>query len=345
MPWDLSQHGLNGEASNPLALYGSSETHTWLDKFAALSGLGIGSIRRISTDGKGRMQPSALRAAIESDLQAGVRPCMVVGTAGTVSTGAIDPLRDIQTVCRAFNVWFHVDGAYGAPAAALPDAPDELRGLAEADSLAVDPHKWLYAPIEAGCVLVRNPANLQAAFSHHPPYYRFDGDAKDPPLNYYEWGPQNSRGFRALKVWVGIRYAGRAGIQQMIADDIALARSLYSHVEAHPELEALTASPSITTFRYVPSDLNVERRSPEVGEYLDVLNEKLLAQLQSGVDLYLSNAIVEGRFALRACIVNFRTTERDVQAVPGVVVRAGRAIDEQIRPPAIASSSSTSARA
>ncbi|MGI9076674.1 MAG: pyridoxal phosphate-dependent decarboxylase family protein [Gemmatimonadaceae bacterium] len=341
-PWDKRALGLTGEGSAPLALYGSSETHTWLDKFADLSGLGTGSIRRVATDASGRIQPSALRTAIEADRRAGVRPCMVVGTAGTVSTGAVDPLGDIQSVCKDFGVWFHVDGAYGAPAAGLPDAPEELRALAGADSLAVDPHKWLYAPIEAGCVLVRDPANLQGAFSHHPPYYRFEGDAGDPPLNYYEWGPQNSRGFRALKVWLGLRHAGRTGVQRMIADDIALARSLHAHVASHPELEPLTSNLSITTFRYVPSDLRADLQSPEVGEYIDVLNEKLLAQLQSGGEIYLSNAIVGGRFALRACIVNFRTTERDVQAVPSIVVRAGMAVDAQIRPAGIPASSRAS---
>ena len=337
-PWDLRARGLTGQDSTRLALYGSSETHTWLDKFADLSGLGTDSIRRVATDAKGRIQPSALRIAIEGDRRAGVLPCMVVGTAGTVGTGTVDPLREIQSVCKDFNVWFHVDGAYGAPAAALPDAPDELRALAGADSLAVDPHKWLYAPIESGCVLVRDPANLQKAFSHHPPYYRFDGDSEDPPLNYYEWGPQNSRGFRALKVWLGLRHAGRAGVQRMIADDIALARSLYAHVAANPELEALTTNLSITTFRYVPGDLRAERNSPKVGAYIDLLNEKLLSQLQGGGDVYLSNAIVGGKFALRACIVNFRTTERDVQAVPALVVRVGMAIDAQDRRAGIADS-------
>ncbi|MBC7789880.1 MAG: aminotransferase class V-fold PLP-dependent enzyme [Anaerolineae bacterium] len=335
-PWSLREKGMTGDGSSPLALYGSSETHTWLDKFADLSGLGTDAIRRVAMDDEGRIRPSALRIAIEADQRAGVRPCMVIGTAGTVSTGVVDPLREINSICKELGVWFHVDGAYGAPAAALADASDDLRALSWADSLAVDPHKWMYAPLEAGCVLVREAANLHKAFSHHPPYYRFDGDTDDPPLNYYEWGPQNSRGFRALKVWLGLRHAGREGVQRMISDDIDLARSLYEHVKSHPELEPLTTNLSITTFRYVPADLRADRGSPDVGKYIDELNERLLAQLQIGGEVYLSNAIVGGRFALRACIVNFRTTERDIGAVPAIVAKEGKAIDVRIRPAGIA---------
>ena len=137
--------------------------------------------------------------------------CIVVGTAGSVSTGAVDPLHEIAAVCREYGAWFHVDGAYGGFAAAVPDAPDDLRGLSVADSVAVDPHKWLYAPLEAGCALVRDPEALRAAFSYHPPYYHFDERA----TNYVDYGPQNSRGFRALKVWLALRHVGAAGYRRM----------------------------------------------------------------------------------------------------------------------------------
>ncbi len=120
----------------------------------------------------------------------------------------MDPLEEIAAICRAGKLWFHVDGAYGAPAAIVPGAPDDLRAMSEADSVAVDPHKWLYAPLEVGCTLVRDPATLRAAFSYHPVYYHFDSHEADPPPNYYELGPQNSRGFRALKVWMGLKVRG-----------------------------------------------------------------------------------------------------------------------------------------
>ena len=159
--------------------------------------------------------------------------------------------------CRERKLWFHVDGAYGAFASGLPGAPSELKGLASADSVAVDPHKWLYAPLEAGCAVVRNPSALRNAFSYHPPYYSFEGEG----MNYYDIGPQNSRGFRALKVWLALQQAGAAGYREMIQDDITLARHLYDLAVNHPELEAITHHLSITTLRYVPAELRANPAS------------------------------------------------------------------------------------
>jgi glutamate/tyrosine decarboxylase-like PLP-dependent enzyme len=303
----------------------SGETHTWVDKFADLSGIGTRAIRRIPTDADARIRPDALRRAIEGDLAANIVPALVVGTAGTVMTGAIDPLIEIAAICREHGVWFHADGAYGAPAAALPDAPEDLKALSLADSIAMDPHKWMYAPVEAGCALVRDSEALRRAFSFHPPYYRFEGSEEDPPLNFFEWGPQNSRAFRALKVWLGIRQAGREGIVGSIATDIALAERLHSNVQAHPELEAMTLGLSISTFRYVPPTMR-DAEGDARESALDALNEEVLARLTAGGEAYLSNAMIGGRFALRACIVNFRTTAADVDALPEIVARVGRAV-------------------
>jgi glutamate/tyrosine decarboxylase-like PLP-dependent enzyme len=252
---------------------------------------------------------------------------MVVGTAGSVATGAVDPIRELAEICRAHGLWFHVDGAYGAPAAVLPDAPEDLHALALADSLAVDPHKWLYAPLEAGCVLVREPQRLSEAFAYTPTYYRFDTQGDEPPINYHELGLQNSRGFRALKVWLGLRQAGREGYVRMIGDDCRLAASLHRHVGAHPELVAGTLGLSIATFRYIPRDL----RGTGAESYLDALNEALLRRLKTGGELFVTNAVVDGRFLLRACIVNFRTTEADVAAIPEIVAAAGRVVDAELR--------------
>jgi glutamate/tyrosine decarboxylase-like PLP-dependent enzyme len=220
-------------------------------------------------------------------------------------------------------VWFHVDGAYGGFAAALPEAPADLRAIGRADSIAIDPHKWLYAPLEAGCALVRDPRALRAAFAYKPPYYHFDEAA----TNYVERGPQNSRGFRALKVWLALKQAGAAGYRRMIADDIALSRAMAEAVEREPELQLLTQSLSITTFRYVPSGFRGRLGEPEAERHLDALNTSLLDALQRGGELFVSNAVIRGRYALRACIVNFHTSAADVEAVPGIVVRAGHALD------------------
>jgi aromatic-L-amino-acid/L-tryptophan decarboxylase len=270
----------------------------------------------------------ALRGAIADDRGAGRRPLMVVGTAGTVSTGAVDPLHAIADVCRAQGIWFHVDGAYGGFAAAVPGAASELDELARADSVAVDPHKWLYAPLEAGCVLVRDPAALRAAFAYHPPYYHFGVEA----TNYVDYGLQNSRGFRALKVWLALRQVGRQGYVRMIGDDLALACRLRERVAAHPELEPLTLALSITTFRYVPQDLRQRVGEASAEEYLNRLNRDLLDRLQKEGEAFVSNAVVRGRYALRACIVNFNTTAADVDALPEIVARCGQRIDDELRP-------------
>src|SRR5215472_12882655 len=219
--WDVRDQGV-GASERKLRIYGSVETHTWVQKAADLSGLGTASIRWIPTDAKQRMDVSALRRQLEADRAAGDVPCIVIGTAGSVSTGSVDPLPEIAAVCRQHDVWFHVDGAYGGFAAALPNAPDDLRGLTAADSVAVDPHKWLYAPLDAGCALVRDPERLRAAFAYHPPYYHFDERA----TNFVDYGLENSRGFRALKVWLALKHVGAAGYRRMIGDDITLSRAM-----------------------------------------------------------------------------------------------------------------------
>ncbi len=194
----------------------------------------------------------------------------------------------------------------------------------------MDPHKWLFAPLEAGCALVRHPGALRDAFSYSPPYYRFDEEEEDPSTNYLELGPQNSRGFRALKVWLGLRQAGRDGYREMIGDDIRLARELHRRVEAEPRLEAKMCALSISTSRYVPEDLKPGAEA--VDTYLNELNEGLLHRLNKSGEIFLSNAIVGDRFALRVCIVNFRTTLADIEAIPGIVLRHGVEVDRALRP-------------
>src|SRR5262249_22355640 len=291
--WDVRTKGL---AEQPrLLAYASTETHTWLQKAADLFGFGSDAIRWISVDAGLRMNSTALEEQIDQDLARGDLPFLVVGTAGSVSTGAVDPLPEIAAICRARKLWFHVDGAYGALAAQVPGAPESLRALNEADSVAVDPHKWLYAPLEAGCVLVRRPDDLLRTFSYHPTYYHFDETA----INYFEHGPQNSRGFRALKVWLGLRQVGRSGALAMIADDMRLSRYLDTLVGEHSEFEALSQQLSISTFRYVPAELRQQVWSAEVERRLDEINQQILSRVEASGDVFLSNAIVNGKFALR----------------------------------------------
>jgi len=338
--WDVRTAGLMGEGTRHLRMYTSSETHTWIHKATDMFGLGTDAIRWIPVDEQLRMDTTALKNQIQEDIEAGDLPFLVIGTAGTVSTGAVDPLPEIAAICREYNLWFHVDGAYGAFAALLlhedqgVEVPADLQGISLADSVAVDPHKWLYAPLEAGCALVRNPEALRNTFSYHPPYYHF-ADQGEPTIDYHEYGPQNSRGFRALKVWLALRQVGREGYMEMIADDIQLSQELYRLMDTHPEFQAFTQGLSITTFRYVPPDLAPGSESIEV--YLNQLNAELLSRLQKSGEAFLSNAVVKGTFLLRACVVNFRTSLEDIEALPSIVIRIGKEVDAAMRSAALKS--------
>ncbi len=327
-PWDIKTHGVVDHGRH-LITYVSAETHTWIDKAAELFGQGRESVRWIPVDDDLRMRVDLLRDQIEQDRADGHVPIMVVGAAGTVGTGVVDPLPEIAALCREMDLWFHVDGAYGAPAILSADAPTELLAMREADSIAMDPHKWLYAPLEAGCTLVRDPNHLLAAYSHHPVYYKFDEVSDQPAVNFYEYGLQNSRGFRALKVWLGLQQAGRDGMAQMVSDDIRLSRAMHEALDAHPEFEVWTQHLSISTFRYVPPE--IKPGTPDANDYLNALNEQLLERLQSEGEVFVSNHVINGQYLLRACIVNFRTTMADVLALPEIVARVGREVHAEMR--------------
>jgi aromatic-L-amino-acid decarboxylase len=289
--WDIRRAGACAESGRRLRVYASAETHTWIQKATDLSGLGTDAIRWIPTDDSLRMDTGALQRSLDRDLATGDVPMAVVGTAGAVGTGAVDPLFELAAICRDAGVWLHVDGAYGGIAAAVPGASSDLGALGQADSMALDPHKWLYAPLEAGCVLVRDAEALRDAFSYHPPYYHFGQEA----INYFDCGPQNSRGFRALKVWLALRQVGRAGYVQMIRDDIRLSERLFALLDVHPAFDALTQSLSITTFQYVPEDLRPAQEADGAVEYLNRLNEALLDRIQRSGEAFVSNAVVHGR--------------------------------------------------
>lgn len=321
--WDVRRQGVAGGPR--LCVYASGETHTWLQKAVDLAGLGTKAIHWI--DGPRGMNLDELQARYRRDRDEGYQPFLVVGSAGTVSTGAVEPLPQLAAFCQEHKLWFHVDGAYGAFANGLAGAPPELKGLESADSVAVDPHKWLYAPLEAGCALVRNSSALRNAFSYHPPYYSFEGEG----LNYYDIGPQNSRGFRALKVWLALQQAGAAGYREMIQGDITLAQHLYDLAVDHPELEAITQHLSITTLRYVPPDLRAEVGSEQTENYLNELNRRLLEAIEKSGEAFISNAVIAGEYALRFCIVNFRASSCDIEAMPQLVARLGRRIHAELR--------------
>lgn len=312
----LKKEGI-GSLPKKMMIYGSKGTHTWIDKAASLFGHGADIIRWISTNKHHQMDNEKLVEAIKEDLIAGHQPFMVVGTAGDVSMGMVDDLKGIRNICDQYDMWMHVDGAYGVPAACLKDQQVTFQGLGDADSIALDPHKWLYAPLEAGCTLVKNPQHLVDTFSSNPEYYNF-GKTEEPETNFFEFGLQNSRGFRALKVWLSLQHAGRNAYEEMIGDDIRLAKLMYDLANENPELEAVTHSLSITTFRFLPKGVQLNK------EELNKLNETLVDKLQYGGEVFVSNAVVDGKYCMRACITNFRTEFKDCHDLMEIAVREGK---------------------
>jgi glutamate/tyrosine decarboxylase-like PLP-dependent enzyme len=301
----------------PAALYASEEAHVVIRRAADMLGLGAGAVRAIAVDAGQRMRAGVLEAAIRGDLAAGVRPLAVCATAGTTTTGSIDPLPEIAGVAQEHGLWLHVDAAYGGAIA----LSDELRGLLDgverADSLAIDPHKWLYTPQSAGCVLLRDFGALSRSFHSDASFIWLD-EAVRHGVDFAMHGPQFSRGFAALKVWVSLLAHGRAAYGRRIAHDVALARYLGELVEEHPDFE-LMCEPrlSICCFRYRPA----ARQASE--QQLDRLNERLMTAIMADGRVYCSNAVIGGRFGLRACIVNFRTEAEDVERLLAVAAELG----------------------
>ncbi|MDP4263512.1 MAG: pyridoxal-dependent decarboxylase [Bacteroidota bacterium] len=327
-PGNIKEDGIPG-ASPKLTIYCSKATHTWIEKAAILFGHGSKSIRWIQTDAANRMDNEVLERTIKNDLEKGYQPFIVVGTAGDVSTGVVDDLSGIATICKTYDLWFHIDGAYGIPAAVIPEQKMLFEGVGEADSIALDPHKWLYSPLEAGCTLVKNPKHLTDTYSSHPAYYNFSSNEESLVQNYYEYGLQNSRGFRALKVWVTLQQVGRRGYIKMISEDIELSKLFFELANSHPELEAITQNLSITTLRYVPVDIAQNDENRET--YLNTLNEALLNKLQKGGEVFLSNAIVKEKYCLRGCIVNFRTSKKDIEEIIKIIAREGKIMHRKLQ--------------
>lgn len=303
----------------PMTLYASEEVHMSIAKAADILGFGRDQVRTIACDERKRMRVDLLQQRIEADLREGLRPFCVVGSAGTVNTGVVDPLSEIANVAVEFDLWFHVDGAYGAPGSLDERKKHLFAGLDRADSVSLDPHKWLYVPVDAGCLLFRNEAAARAAFSmEEADYIKRHGYTDDEAFAFWDYGVELSRRFRALKVWLTLQYYGSRRIAQAISEDIALAEYFGEMVSDADDFELLApVELSICCFRYVP-----ERGMDD--HDLDQLNEKIVERVQKGGRAYLSNATVDGKFALRACITNFRTTKADIEETIAIVRDAGK---------------------
>ena len=297
------------DSSGRLRIYASSETHFSIAKAAALLGIGRENVRLVDVDECFKIRVDDLVAKITADLEAGYLPFCVVANAGTVNTGAVDPLAEIREIADRFQLWMHVDGSYGAFAVLAKSARKFFAGLERADSIALDPHKWLYLPVDVGCVIYRAPEIARAAFAHEAEYTRIIGEKADEAFAFWDYGPELSRRFRALKVWMLLKGVGLDSLGEAIESNLACARYLESMVRASDDFEMVApVELSIFCLRHVPVQLR--NKSPQA---IDAFNERLLIALQRDGSSYLSNATLAGRFALRGCVLNYRTTLRDME--------------------------------
>lgn len=318
-PGNVREEGLGGEGRPRLVVYASDQVHHCVDKAVDLLGIGTRNLRKIETDDRFRVRTDLLEAAIAADRNAGLLPAIVVGSAGTVNTGAIDPLEELADLCLRESLWFHVDGAYGAMAVLSPRLKPLFAGIERADSIAADPHKWLYVPYEAGATLVREPGRLAATFRKFPEYLAADPDSPFPgPAWFAERGVELSRGFKALKVWMGIQVHGADAYARAIENDVALANFLCEQVDRRPDFERMAEQVlSIANFRWRPSGLVLT--DPQV----DRLNRRIVNRLVGDGSFFLAPTVLKGRAALRVCIVNFRTTRDDLTFLLDEIARVG----------------------
>jgi aromatic-L-amino-acid/L-tryptophan decarboxylase len=322
VPGNVREDGLAGEGRPRLVVYASDQVHHCVDKAVDLLGIGTKNLRKIETDDRFRIRMDLLAKAVAEDRREGLTPAIVVGTAGTVNTGAIDPLEELADFCRREALWFHVDGAYGAMARISAALAPLFAGMERADSIAADPHKWLYVPYEAGATLVRKPGRLAATFRKFPEYLASDPDSPFPgPAWFAERGVELTRSFKALKVWMGMKTHGRRGYARAIENDVRLARVLAGEVERRPDFESLAPTVlSIANFRYKPKDTGLADAE------LDRINRGIVNRLVADGSFFLAPTILKGRTALRACIVNFRTREEDLTGLLDEAARIGRTL-------------------
>src|SRR5215831_1191977 len=291
-----------------MTLYTSDQAHSSVERAAWIVGIPRGNVRAIATDDDFRMRVAELRDAIAADRAAGMKPFAIIGSAGTTSTGAVDPLVEIADVCAAESLWFHVDAAYAGFAALTESGATALRGIERADSVTLDPHKWLFVPFECGCLLARDPRRLEEAFSVHPDILA-DVRAREHEVNFADLGPQLTRAAHALKVWTSITYFGVAEMREAIARGIRRAEHAGRRLSTMANFEVLSpAQFGVICFRARPNGSNDEQE-------LNALNERINARVNAGGRFLTSSTRLRGRFSLRLCTQVHRMTEADVDEV------------------------------
>ena len=301
---DVRRRGMAGAGSAVLRVYCSEEAHSSVDKAAITLGIGAENLVRLPTDERFRLAPDALRQAISQDQARGLRPLAVVATVGTTGVTAVDPVPEIGEICRQHGLWLHVDAAYGGAAAVLPERRSVLEGCDRADSLVVNPHKWLFTPIDCSVAYTRHPDVMRRAFSLTPDYLQ---TAETGVTNLMDYGVSLGRRFRSLKLWFVLRYFGRQGIQEALREHLRLAALFAEWVDASNHFERLAPVPfSVVAFRCRPPDERDQAR-------LDRLNQSLLEAVNASGELFLSHTRVRGQYALRLAIGNLRTREEHVR--------------------------------
>ena len=318
--WNMRTEGLQSGRKR-LILYSSAESHSSIQKCAEQLGIGTDNLRVIEADAEFRMEPAALRAAIEADLKAGHLPFAIVACGGATNTGAIDPLDEIADIAQAFGIWLHVDGAFGAWAALDPAYREQFRAFARVDSITLNPHKWLQVPIDCGALLTRHPEAHRAAYSLTPDYLEAGHSEAPWP---YEHMFQLTYGNRALKVWAAIARLGRAGVAELVARCNALAKLLERRVREAPNLELLSpASLSVVNFRYRPANGALDDAA------LDALNEKISEAISASGEAHMPTTRIHDKTSLRVCFLHYENDESDVEHLIGLVRRIGAELARQ----------------
>ncbi len=311
-----TREGMSLGARHRMTAYMSREGHVSLKKAVQLLGIPPENLRLVEIDSRRRLRPDRLRHHLAADRAAGMVPAVVCASAGTANTGAVDPLSAMADICTEQGVWLHIDGAYGAPAVITDGYAWMAEAFARADSLSLDPHKWLFAPADVGCVLVRDDEVSRRTFTLSSEYTTVTQTDPIERYAFFDHGLEMSRRFRGLKVWTILKARGANHIAEVIGHDIALRRHLDARIEAEQRLESLGSELSISCFRFVP-----EGEHPE--ERINALNQRILETLVAEGRCYMSPTSLDGRYALRACIVNFRTRQQDVDFLVNEVLRVG----------------------
>jgi aromatic-L-amino-acid decarboxylase len=328
----IREEGLSGRPDLPrLRLYTSEQAHSSVEKAALVLGLGQAGVKQIPVDSRYRLRPDALDAAIQEDLQRGSKPFCVVATVGTTSTATVDPVPEIARVCERHHLWLHVDAAYAGVAAILPEERPAFAGWERADSIVVNPHKWLFVPLDCSAFYCRHPSIAKQAFSLVPEYLHTPDE--DRVRDFMDYGIQLGRRFRALKLWMVLRSFGSEGLRERLRQHIALAMRFRDWVETDPDFELLApASFGLVCFRCRPRDVP---EGPETNDYLAELNEGVLGAVNGSGEVFLSHTKLQGKLTLRLAIGNLRTTEAHVRRAWELLREHSARLDAELRPEAL----------